>query len=130
MQRICSKDPEPLEKWDSEYRATDDGPVCPQRNPFIRSQQDIGTEDCLRLNVYVPHSVILRFASCNRMCTKIHWPNHSLKEIWQICQFWCSYPEADSYVVRELEAILDQIIFSTMKWFLYRATIVWVLSGF
>lgn len=34
--------------------AIDDGPMCPQRNAVYRSTEDVGTEDCLRLNVYVP----------------------------------------------------------------------------
>lgn len=53
--------PEPLDKWEGEYKAIDDGPVCPQRNLFTRSYVDVGVEDCLRLNVYVPHSVIYHF---------------------------------------------------------------------
>lgn len=32
-----------------------DGPKCTQRDPFVRSFEDEGVEDCLRLNVYVPH---------------------------------------------------------------------------
>lgn len=49
------QNPEPLEKWDDEYKAIEDGPVCPQHHPFIKF--NVGDEDCLRLNVYVPHSV-------------------------------------------------------------------------
>lgn len=52
------QDPQPLEKWDGEYLAIDDGPMCPQRNSIYRSAEDVGTEDCLRLNVYVPQTVI------------------------------------------------------------------------
>lgn len=51
------QEPQPLEKWDGEYLAIDDGPMCPQRNSIYRSTEDIGTEDCLRLNVYVPQMV-------------------------------------------------------------------------
>lgn len=39
------------------YIAIDDGPMCPQRNSVYRSTEDIGTEDCLRVNVYVPQMV-------------------------------------------------------------------------
>lgn len=59
------KAPEPLEKWEGEYKATDDGPKCPQRNQFYRSSDEEGVEDCLRLNVYVPHSVICIFSLLN-----------------------------------------------------------------
>lgn len=52
--------PEPIEKWQGEYKAIHDGPQCSQRDPFIRSFEDVGTEDCLYLNVYVPHAVILK----------------------------------------------------------------------
>lgn len=44
---------EPLEKWEGEYKAIDDVPTCPQANVIT------ATEDCLRLNVYVPHMVYL-----------------------------------------------------------------------
>ncbi|XP_031636223.1 venom carboxylesterase-6-like [Contarinia nasturtii] len=50
------KAPEPIEKWDGEYKAVNDGPECIQRNAFVHSYIDEGTEDCLVLNVYVPHS--------------------------------------------------------------------------
>lgn len=52
------KAPEPLEKWDGEYKALQDVPICIQRNPFIRSFKFFGTEDCLHLNVFVPHPVM------------------------------------------------------------------------
>lgn len=51
------QDAEPLSKWDGEYKAIDEAPMCSQRDPFTRSYDDSGTEDCLYLNVYVPHMV-------------------------------------------------------------------------
>ena len=47
-----------MEKWEGEYKAVKEGPMCNQRDPFVRSYADEGSEDCLYLNVYVPHSVI------------------------------------------------------------------------
>lgn len=44
-----------MEKWNDEYKAIYDGPMCSQRNPFQRNKTDLGTEDCLYLNVYTPH---------------------------------------------------------------------------
>lgn len=46
-----------MEKWSGEYKAIHDGPICSQRNPFQRNKTDVGTEDCLYLNVYTPHTV-------------------------------------------------------------------------
>lgn len=46
-----------MEKWDGEYHAVKDGPICVQRDPFRRDQEIEGSEDCLQLNVYAPHSV-------------------------------------------------------------------------
>lgn len=37
--------------------ATQDGPICVQRDPFRRDDEIEGDEDCLTLNVYAPHSV-------------------------------------------------------------------------
>nr|AXB38858.1 juvenile hormone esterase [Sitodiplosis mosellana] len=54
--RLRFKAPEPMEKWDGEYKAVNDGPMCTQRDPFVHSYVDEGSEDCLYLNVYVPHS--------------------------------------------------------------------------
>lgn len=54
-----SQAPEPMDKWDGEFEAINDGPICSQRNPFVRSEDDLGSEDCLYLNVHVPHRVTL-----------------------------------------------------------------------
>ncbi|XP_031633819.1 venom carboxylesterase-6-like isoform X1 [Contarinia nasturtii] len=50
------KAPEPIEKWDGEYKAINDGSVCVQRNSFKHIYDDQGSENCLFLNVHVPHS--------------------------------------------------------------------------
>lgn len=49
--------PEPADKWDGEFHAVKDGPICVQRDPFRRDQQIEGSEDCLQINIYAPHSV-------------------------------------------------------------------------
>ena len=49
--------PQPAEKWDGEFYAVKDGPICVQRDPFRRDNEIEGSEDCLQLNVYAPYSV-------------------------------------------------------------------------
>lgn len=48
-----------MDPWTKTFDATNVGPECPQ----IRtgSQQVIGTEDCLVINVYVPQVIIQVF---------------------------------------------------------------------
>ncbi|XP_031627736.1 venom carboxylesterase-6 [Contarinia nasturtii] len=50
------KAPEPAEKWEGEFFAVKDGPICVQRDPFRRNHEIEGSENCLALNVYTPHS--------------------------------------------------------------------------
>lgn len=54
--------------------------MCPQRNSIYRSTEDIGTEDCLRLNVYVPETVksIAHFLVCSILTT--NWFCHGNTE--------------------------------------------------
>lgn len=52
-----NKAPQPAEKWDGEFHAVKDGPICTQRDPFRRDHEIEGSEDCLQLNVYAPYSV-------------------------------------------------------------------------
>lgn len=48
-----------MEKWDGEFEAIYDGPVCSQLVPYsdVGTDLAIGTEDCLHLNVYTPYKV-------------------------------------------------------------------------
>ncbi|XP_018575847.1 esterase E4-like [Anoplophora glabripennis] len=46
------KAPEPPEKWEGVLDATQDGPVCIQKNYFFANPVVEGQEDCLYLNVY------------------------------------------------------------------------------
>ncbi|KAK3106894.1 hypothetical protein FSP39_002185 [Pinctada imbricata] len=50
--------PEPVEPWTEEYDATEFGHSCPQiKSPLLDDGSDNQSEDCLFLNVYVPHSL-------------------------------------------------------------------------
>jgi juvenile-hormone esterase len=46
--------PEPPEPWNFAINATQNGPICIQKNYFFSDPKVEGTEDCLYLNVYVP----------------------------------------------------------------------------
>lgn len=59
--------PQPADPWDGIKNATGLHEDCPQRNIYIRSQEIIGVEDCLYLNVYSPKVSIL----CRNVGTKL-----------------------------------------------------------
>lgn len=50
--------PEKISPWDGEYQATYQRAMCTQIDPYMRKDGVEGSEDCLHLNVYTPHSVI------------------------------------------------------------------------
>lgn len=55
--RNFPQNPEPIEKWDGELKLVENNRVCTQMDPFTRDKTVVGEEDCLYLNVYVPHKV-------------------------------------------------------------------------
>ncbi|XP_047111972.1 juvenile hormone esterase [Schistocerca piceifrons] len=48
------KAPEPPQPWLHIRDATTAGPLCTQKNVFLRKQHPTGSEDCLYLNVFTP----------------------------------------------------------------------------
>ncbi|CAG5008482.1 unnamed protein product [Parnassius apollo] len=46
--------PIPIEAWEDTLDATQQSPVCVQRNPYTRQKEIVGQEDCLYLNIYTP----------------------------------------------------------------------------
>ncbi|CAK1588748.1 unnamed protein product [Parnassius mnemosyne] len=51
------KAPIPIEAWEDTLDATQQSPVCVQRNPYTRQKEIVGQEDCLYLNIYTPVAV-------------------------------------------------------------------------
>lgn len=54
---ICVQNPLPAKPWKGILDATKSSQQCIQHNQFIRGLPLDGSEDCLYLNVFVPHSV-------------------------------------------------------------------------
>ncbi|XP_046407119.1 esterase E4-like [Ischnura elegans] len=52
LEDLRFKPPEPVYKWGDVKNATEEGNVCPQKS--MLSDEVIGNEDCLTLNVYTP----------------------------------------------------------------------------
>ncbi|XP_068619891.1 juvenile hormone esterase-like [Battus philenor] len=48
------KAPVPIAGWNGTLDATQQSPVCVQRNPYTRQKEIVGQEDCLYLNIYTP----------------------------------------------------------------------------
>lgn len=60
---VCAflQNPLPAKPWDGVLDATRDSQKCIQRDPYRRDMEIEGSEDCLYLNVYAPHSVCQTF---------------------------------------------------------------------
>lgn len=116
--------------------AIDDGPMCAQRNSVYRSKEDVGTEDCLRLNVYVPETV-KSLASFQSVLVLSNIPTYSFPSFYHRktgktpnCRCWYGTIMVHFYSVRHSDRTTLQISYLTKISFWWRAITASVHLGF